>query len=385
MSAIVHPAPKGTGTIPFIEGLRAIACLLVVYCHILAGRADLYHYDWPFYVFVRDFFVAPLGIIQNFGFFGVALFFLVSGFIITHTVQREDRIAFCVKRVFRIFPPLIGAVIAVLALHWIDFRATGVPNQTVMLRPHEVLLSTVALNALFNAGSVIVVGWTLTIELLFYANVVLLNTMLRRSAWWAALTFIALPTVLIRLCIEWGLTKSLGVNIGQLATLSEYLPVFGIGMVIYYGWAGRLSVGKTVALAVTAWIALVYNLSLMQPFNLLAPTSHTTQIAYVIVVFVAGMWLWQNVERNPAWLRFFSNISYSLYLIHYPFGLFAMDRLHGRIGFTAAALVSLTLVTGMSYLSFRFIEKPSQRLARKILSLRHRADVELPKGTPVAT
>lgn len=342
----------------------------------------MYKYDWLPYVAISNFFVKPLGIIQNFGFFGVALFFLVSGFIITYAVQREDRISFSVKRIFRIFPPLIVVVFAALGLYWIEFRSTGIPNPTVALRPYEIFLSTVALNALFSANGVLAVGWTLTIELLFYCHVLLLNPLLRRSALWSAITFVAWPAILIRLCVASGFAKVLGIATANLATLSEFLPVFGIGMAIYYAWAGRLSFGKTVAVAVAGWVTMVYNLSVMQPFNIVAPTSHPTQIAYVIGVFVAALWVWRDVAQNPAWLRFFSNISYSLYLIHYPFGLLAMDKLHGRIGFTAAATVSLALVFGLSYLSYRFIEAPSQRLARRILSWRRRDDVKLPKVQP---
>lgn len=344
----------------------------------------MYKYDWLPYVIIRDYVNKPLGIIQNFGFFGVAIFFLVSGFIITHAVQREDRISFFVKRVFRIYPPLIATVFATLALHWLEYRATGIRDATAVFQPYETLLSTLGLSALFNANGVLSVGWTLTIELLFYLHVLLLNPLVRRSAFWAVATFVLWPTVLIRLCIVWGLSQVIVLNVGQLAVVSEYLPVFAMGMAVYYAWSGRLSVGQAAMLIAAAWLAMVYNLSLLQPFDIPPPTSHPAQVAYALVVFLAALWAWQGAARNPRSLRFFANISYSLYLIHYPFGLLAMDRLYPIVGFTAAAALSLSLVIGLSYLSFCLIEAPSQRLARQILLPRRQIEAKLPETQPVS-
>jgi peptidoglycan/LPS O-acetylase OafA/YrhL len=96
------------------------------------------------------------------------------------------------------------------------------------------------------------------------------------------------------------------------------------------------------------------------------PTSYTTQIAYAIVVFLAALWAMPNATESPAPVRFFSEISYSLYLIHVPVGVLMMDRLYPVIGFTGAAAVSLTSCIGLSVLSYWLVERPSQKLAREM-------------------
>jgi peptidoglycan/LPS O-acetylase OafA/YrhL len=148
--------------------------------------------------------------------------------------------------------------------------------------------------------------------------------------------------------------------------MHEWLPVFGIGMAVYYGWSGRLKPGAVTVLCLIAWCALVYNLQITQPFFLAYPTSYTTQIGYVIAVFLGGLWAMAAIRESARPVRFFSDISYSLYLMHYPIGVLTMDRLYPVLGFTASAVVSLALCFGASAVSLRLIERPAQNFGRAL-------------------
>src|SRR5690348_3925394 len=85
---------------PDIDGLRAIAVMLVMYFH---GFPDVFRG----------------------GFIGVDIFFVISGFLITGIVARdlgENRfslVGFYVRRIRRIFPALIAVLAAVLAMGWL--------------------------------------------------------------------------------------------------------------------------------------------------------------------------------------------------------------------------------------------------------------------------
>src|SRR5689334_19364243 len=62
-----------------IVAARAVACLLVVYCHAIGRPIVVYNETWAAHTLISSFVAEPLGIIRNFGLFGVALFFFISG------------------------------------------------------------------------------------------------------------------------------------------------------------------------------------------------------------------------------------------------------------------------------------------------------------------
>ena len=82
--------------IPSLDGLRAVAILLVIVCHVQASFPSS----------IRG------GFIDQCGSLGVNIFFAISGFLITHLLLKEvdrdhklDFKRFYIRRAFRIFPP----------------------------------------------------------------------------------------------------------------------------------------------------------------------------------------------------------------------------------------------------------------------------------------
>jgi peptidoglycan/LPS O-acetylase OafA/YrhL len=97
-------------SIPSLDGLRAISVLLVVFGH--SESAWRGHSDFYFY-FIRG------------GWVGVSVFFVISGFLITHLLLREKSRSgqislgrFYVRRAFRILPPCYAylAVVGIRSL-----------------------------------------------------------------------------------------------------------------------------------------------------------------------------------------------------------------------------------------------------------------------------
>lgn len=69
-----------------VDYLRAIALCMILYDHL----GGLFNPGWIVKRYVDFFFAVPLNIIQDFGAFGVSLFFLISGFLFTYNGNHQN-------------------------------------------------------------------------------------------------------------------------------------------------------------------------------------------------------------------------------------------------------------------------------------------------------
>jgi len=146
----------------FVDALRCVAFMSVFAQHVfideivrLAGSAD---------PLVAGAFAAVDRFVRIDGapgVFGVVLFFAISGYCITLAARRETPAQFVVRRVFRIYPLLIVALLVEVMLERIAGRAT--PGARALLGS-ATLLGDFMLVEPRLAG----VEWTLRLEILFY-------------------------------------------------------------------------------------------------------------------------------------------------------------------------------------------------------------------------
>lgn len=138
----------------FIQALRAIAALSVVYFH---SHFAIKHFPQE-YVF-------SLPLISEYGFLGVQLFFVISGFIICKISDfgRFNSRDFLIKRFFRIYPLyFIFCAISFLLASTADVRLGGL-DYSILTFVKSVLVIPQP------AGPIYAVGWSLEHEVVFYA------------------------------------------------------------------------------------------------------------------------------------------------------------------------------------------------------------------------
>ncbi|MES2821546.1 MAG: hypothetical protein V4812_21430 [Pseudomonadota bacterium] len=116
---------------------------------------------------------------------------------------------------------------------------------------------------------------------------------------------------------------------------------------------------------------MIINFSITYPDKIPLPNSHTSQVAYALFIFLAALWIYHGRHiRNPASVTFFANISYSLYLIHLPFGAAAMTFLYPKIGLAMSIGTAFILVITLASSIYFIIERPVQKAGRTLLSIR---------------
>src|SRR5271155_369737 len=147
------PDPLLRREMPELDTIRGIAVLAVVLCHGLYWKVGLSHFSWPERVFLSGMWA---------GRFGVNLFFVLSGFLITgilvDSLGRADYYKrFYLRRALRIIPAYL-AIIVVLALFHLA------PFSFLILS----LLYISNLTPLFGVAMAYPVLWSLAVEEHFY-------------------------------------------------------------------------------------------------------------------------------------------------------------------------------------------------------------------------
>ena len=349
------------GRIEFIHLLRAIAAILVVWAHLgpfFLARAER---GWGPLAVWRSYVADPLHAFQDLGHFAVVVFFLVSGYIITFTSLRESRREFVVKRILRIFPLLAVALVVAAGCAFLGqylrlMRIPGLEGDGISSYIATMLLS----NWWSGQPFVITVTWTLQIEVMFYVLALILLKRSKqdalRSTWMMFGMWLGFSVLCIGAPWDWHLVPH-----------SIYVAFLIVGRIAFLVQDGRIAVERAAPLLFATILAFVLLYTRAWPGQLLqAGYEPLASYAMALAVFWALMQV--RLRSLPRVLRFTGDISYSIYLLHMPVGMFVLALLHkGQMPFTLSFVISIATVVGISTITYRLVEQPGQRLARRMV------------------
>lgn len=334
---------------PGIQGLRAVAVLLVLFYHV-----------WPESV--------------SGGFIGVDVFFVLSGYLMTGLLIREaatgrmDLLAFWARRIRRLLPAATAVLLVCLILSWTllpETKRTQVADDVVWASLYIVnwryaLLST-DYGQRGEGPSPVQHYWSLSIEEQFYI------------VWPVMAALIARFVSPIRQRRAFSLLTACfclasffySVHFTATGSAAAY---FSSGTRIWEIAAGaffaslRIRLGAERLAGILNWVGLL----LIVASGLLLTTSMPFP-GWLALFPVSGTVLMLLSDRAPRWsplyilkwkpLQYVGDISYSVYLWHWPVVLFLPD-LAGDASVLAdgPALVLLSLLAGM--ISKTLIEDP---------------------------
>lgn len=344
------------GQFGFIDLLRGPAALLVVYSHYVGVYLASIHQTYWLKEWVDALFVKPLVIVDQFGQLGVMVFFLISGFIITHVARAENAARFGIRRLFRIYPGywLVAIIVIALGISGTGFQLAWLHDWRDVLR-----IATIT-NYLHHPQHLVLgVGWTLQIEVMYYALVACVMPLIRRAPGWALLVELAVVYSVI------AVARSHGPDWFLFADNVAYLPYLLVGQAIYFYWAGGLKGWQAMVLGWLAYFAAVYGV-----FQIHTSFLEPTQSRTLCLVFALGVFAWAlNYGHKIGLMRvpkFFSDISYSLYLVHGPIAVLLLARLHAAIGYGNAAALTAAVAIACAAIIHYLVERPCIRLGRQL-------------------
>jgi peptidoglycan/LPS O-acetylase OafA/YrhL len=358
--------PDRAGSIKSIAFLRGCAVLLVVWDHVIAGWTRGHGRSWIPLETVRDWFSDPLVIIQDFGFLGVAIFFLLSGYIISEVSTRESRAQFAIKRFLRIYPALIVSVLVLVGIDRIR-PSFGLSDHSFGLA--QSLWAMTLINYVRTAeGPVNGVAWSLVVEVLFYGLVFLCLPLLKRRPLVAVSVELLVVFVVILMAKDFPIDAHQP-NFFLLAASVAYLPLLFIGQAVWLWRSGRTDGRVASAIILVSWLLFVLGMRRIHTSFLEPANSYGVSVIVAVVLFVVAV-INEDRIRLPRWIAAISVVSYSAYLVHGPLTEIVMDRLEPTFPFTVNLVIALLVLAVVALLMWRMVELPSQGFARWLLAAR---------------
>ncbi|MBB4687109.1 acyltransferase family protein [Amycolatopsis jiangsuensis] len=351
------PAEPKKTRIVFIDIGRGLGALLVFYSHIAHPWVIAKNDNAPYVTFIEALTSDPMHMAkQGIGQIAVPFFFLVSGFVVTPIALRQGTGRFAVNRFIRVYAPMLFVVLltAVLLLVNLHPPSTGQPQE---LTPLTVLTNTSLLNYLIYPQIVLVpVAWTMIVEVIFYVLLMAVLPLLRRWTW------LAIAVELTFIFVVMMSRSQLGPSWSLFAVNVSYLPVMVIGQTIWATtakkiplWTGALYGGCAWALYVLADIIDVGRVD----------SSYNLAMAFAVVCFLLGMFAEDKLKQRKIW-TLLSERSYSIYLLHMTVTFVLLQLLRPAVPLPIALLILIPVVFGVVEVSYRFVERPSHTLARRL-------------------
>ena len=346
----VGATPRVGGRLAVLDGLRLCAALAVAFFHFTAINADKL---WgpgeaPFQRAAH---------VTSYGWLGVELFFMISGFVISLSCWGRTVGAFARSRLIRQFPAYWAAVLLTAAV------VTIWPSFGKPVNPQQVVVNLTMLNEPLGIPSVDLSYWTLWAEARFYllfAVVVALGVTRRRVLWFGYAWLIAAAV-----------SVKAGLPVLTMLLQPAYAPYFvaGIGFFLVHKFGSDI---RHWGLIVFSWALGMYSLGARVAAT--GKTEHRELSLTVAMLIVTMFFLilaavalgWTARIRWP-WLATAGLLTYPFYLLHQHIGGTLIQHLPEMPRPVTVVLVILAMLA-LAYAVHRLVERPLAAYLKKRLT-----------------
>lgn len=347
-----------------IDVLRGVAILMVVVFHAFGGNFGDYV---PWDGWRRDFAQSPSGTLLwcypvTYGWAGVALFFVISGFCIHYSFLRAGQFGigpFLWRRFWRIYPAYFCALVFFTIFLGLDLHAPGDRHQFLA---HALLTQNFHEDTFFTINPAF---WSIATEVQLYLLYPLLLALRARfgigNCFLIALALGGIWRVIV--VAQWGLPDRLiapGLT-SPFMTWSDWT----LGALLAERFVEKRPLFARPLRWLGIFIALLVVSSFYKPLTIFGFSLAAAASAVLLEMALAADW-----RRRRKWvlsLGFLGGISYSLYLWHQPLLSFIPPALHaaGLSNFWTWVACGGVLIA-IAYASFHLVEARGIKLGADI-------------------
>ncbi len=338
---------KNDKKVGLVNMLRFLAAVFVVF----------YHFGFAFYY--RDLSYVDVPVFRylfQYGYLGVDLFFIISGFVISLSAENRGAYSFFKSRIGRLYP--VFWISAIITSIFLLFGGHLIYSSMSWSR---FLASMTMLPSFFNADPLDGTYWTLAVEMKFYFIIFLLLIFKQ----FKKIEHIATPVAFIML------VSALFLNVTVDSTLT-WIPNFIAGIIFYKIYTQRMNGWRATTLLVTLATALTFTLKRIPylsegygvPFNPFAISAYIVSF-YIIFLLIS---LHKFKIPNNKYVNILGLLTYPVYLLHHQIGkiLFTYSD-EENIPLWVSFVGITTFVFVISYLVHTIFERRGKMILDKTL------------------
>lgn len=354
--ALADSAPRtGSDWLGGLDLVRLLAVIMVLYTQVATWFRD---HDRPLGAgsFIDNFLVIPLRINPDLRFFGAALIFLISGFLVANAASAQGPGEFVSRRLLRVLPPLWVAVVLVWVL-----LALGRPAVSGVRDPGVgELVSGLVLADFFRDSSVPLMGpgWALLPIIAVYVLVTALLPVFRSTPWLAVAIQITVFSVM--LAIMPGIDGAAGFTGGSIAAFGTAVV---LGQVIWLVWSGHTPLWAGACIGIACWVIFVWGDRLgYEPGE-----AYPLTLAYSTLLVIIGLQI-SDWVRDVAAVSYLVSRSFPILLVHQAVTSVVLSAVSGHVwsGIAVLAAVAATLVAAEAV--HQAAQRPAARFADRVRS-----------------
>ncbi len=340
---------------------------------------------WVFFYHVKNYFIDTSDVIykiSEYGYLGVPMFFVISGFVITYSAEstlksNKSPLSFIKKRFFRIYPAFWVSIVVVLFLPYlielISMLKSGYYNmpENLLFRYNvkEWLNFTLLSKVFFSENNdlqgqfnvVNAVYWTIAIEFQFYL-VIFVSLFLKRFYKCAVFAISILAIV--------NIIHPLGFNYGLFI---HYWPSFAVGIVLAYTFKYGFDLSSIIAKTYKYYFS-IFSFLVLITASLVMLDEKPDNFIFALI-FGTALWCLSPFEsllcegkkqKGSAYYYvlkggvILGSMSYSVYLLHGKLHFFSAMFVRQAVsdGSAMYGLLIILLTLIICYPFYLFIERP---------------------------
>lgn len=349
-----------------LQYLRGIASLLVVLYH---ARGEMN------YAYAQQ----NLGdILFGNGYIGVDLFFMVSGFVIMLSTEKDSSVsAFLTKRLFRIYPVYLACLF--FTVYAFDFN-----YDINLLKAILFINEDISSRAPWFGYTIVFTAWTLMFEIIFYLYFSISMMISKKHRGLVCSILLTLTVILINTIYGNGIPLS-GYDAISIKETSNWMLSFArvLSSPMFYEFIAGIFiywVYKYLNVKYCNDISIIFLPFSLACFGLFYITGYNGghglfNCGIYAAALLLSLIMYEKCHtiRSNRTLNFLGDISYSLYLTHpivvnlLSYGVLVTSAYSKGKGFGNVYLILMASII-ISTILFNFVEKPFVRLSRKILN-----------------